>query len=173
LFAQQVGSGLEQERQHRQLDAGLFRYRFLRLAEVFKFADIGQVELGDMGHVQPAAVQVARTDLLQTCHVLQLDFAEAAEVDFRDLRDTRAAGAGRRALLSLLLRMTLCTYSCTSSLRMRLRGPLPLMSVSSTPNSRASLRTAGPACTFLPLRVGAPTGGGVDSWGAAARSGLA
>src|SRR5690554_564025 len=39
------------------------------------------------------------------------------------------------------------TQSCTSSRKIRSRGPVPFTAARSTPNSRASLRTAGPACT--------------------------
>src|SRR5690606_11105437 len=49
---------------------------------------------GDMGYVQPAEMQVAGTDLLQTGHVLQFRFTEAAEVDFRYLRDAGTTGCG-------------------------------------------------------------------------------
>src|SRR5690606_30199571 len=51
-----------------------------------------------------AAVQVGGADLLQAGHVLQFDFAKAAEVDLRHLRDACAAGCCRRfaAILALL-----------------------------------------------------------------------
>ena len=55
------------------------------------------------------------------------------------------------------------TKTWTSSLRMRPLGPLAFTSLSSTPNSRASMRTAGPAWTLAPSRLGAPTGAGVSA----------
>ncbi|MDT4829524.1 hypothetical protein FQZ97_629460 [compost metagenome] len=51
---------------------------------------------------------------------------------------------------------------------MRPFGPVPGTTASSTPNSRASMRTAGPACTLAPSRLGAPTGGAAGASGAAA-----
>ena len=55
---------------------------------------------------------------------------------------------------------------------MRPFGPVACTSASSTPNSRASMRTAGPAWTLVPSRLGAPTGGGASVFAGAA-AGLA
>ena len=102
LLTQQMRTGLEQEGQHGQLDAGFLGSRFLLLAEGFQRADVGQVELGDVRHVEPAAVQVAGADLLQAGHVDGLDLAKAREVDLRHRRDTAATGCAGRACLALL-----------------------------------------------------------------------
>ncbi len=91
---------LEQEGQYRQLDPGLLGDSFLRLAEAFQFADIRQIKLGDMGHIQPAAMNVGCAGLLQAGHVPGFDFAKAAEVDCWHRWNT--CTACRRWLLLLL-----------------------------------------------------------------------
>ena len=102
LLTQQMSTGLEQEGQYGQFDAGLLGSRLLVLAEGFQRADVGQVELGDMRHVEPAAVQVAGADLLQAGHVDGFDLAKPREVDLRHRRDTAASdGAGGRCLALL------------------------------------------------------------------------
>ena len=90
---------LEQEGQYRQLDPGLLGDGFLRLAEAFQFADIRQIKLGDMGHIQPTAMDVGCADLLQAGHVPGFDLAKAAEVDCRHRWNTCSACRSRLLLL--------------------------------------------------------------------------
>ncbi len=101
-FLEQVGAGLEQDRQYGQLDPGLLRRGLLGNAEGFHVGDVRLVELGHVRHVQPAAMQVGGADLHQAGHRHFFHFAELAEVDFRDRRDAGSAGGAGTAGLGAL-----------------------------------------------------------------------
>ena len=63
--------------------------------------------------------------------------------------------------------MTCLTKLCTSSCRMRFFGPVPVTRVTSTPSSRANLRTEGDACGRSPGDIGADGNAAVGAGGAA------
>ena len=100
-FRQRRRAGLEQERKRGHLHALLLARCLLGLAEALHLGDVGFVELGHVGHVQPAALHVGSRGRHHARHGLTFHLAELAEV--RQLH-TRNAGAGgyTAALLGLL-----------------------------------------------------------------------
>ena len=165
---------LDQEREHRHLDARLLVLLVGGDAERLEVGDVGVVVVGDVRDQHPVAMQVGAADLLDARQVLALDRAELGEVDLRPGQQAgeRAAGRARRPPApsrpapgsAVLPAITALTKACTSSWVMRPFGPLPLTSSSGTPSSRASLRIVGEACGSAPC-------GAVGSWAGSAAVG--
>jgi hypothetical protein len=89
---QRGDAGLDQEGEHRDLDARLLVLLVQLHAERFELGDVGIVMVGDVRDHHPVAVQVGAADLLDAREVLALDRAELGEVD---LRPRQQAGEAR------------------------------------------------------------------------------
>ena len=152
-FLQGRDRGLDQEGEHRHLEARLFVLLVQRDAESFELGDVGVLVVGDGRDHHPVARQVRAGDLLDARQRLHLDRAELGEVDagpgqqIEDRRRSRrrpSRGGPPPASVRF-------TNSCTSSCRMRPFGPLALATrARSTPSSRANWRTDG-CCAALTL----------------------
>ena len=160
-FLQRRHAGLDEEGQHRDLDARLLVFLVELDAEGFQLGDVGVVVVGDVRDHHPVAMQVGAADLLDA----RPGPCARRGRTWRSPPWARAAGPGlrrrrRRALsppAALVLASPLITAlvkACTSSWVMRPFGPVPFTSSSGTPSSRANLRTEGEACGSWP--VGAP-----------------
>jgi hypothetical protein len=90
-FFSAATAGLDQEGQHRDLDAALLVFLVQLDAEGFQLGDVGVVVVGDVRNDNPVAVQVGAADLLDAAEVLALDGAELGEVH---LRPGQQAGEG-------------------------------------------------------------------------------
>ena len=101
-FTQRRRGRFQQERYRGQLHTALLRFRLHRLAEFFQLGDIGVVELGDVGHVQPVAGHIGGGQLVDLAHRLGGDRAKLAEIDLRHRRDTNATADANRATLGFL-----------------------------------------------------------------------
>ena len=80
-FFSAATAGLDQEGQHRHLDARLLVLLVGRDAERLELGDVGVVVVGDVRDHHPVAVQVGAADLLDARQLLALDRAELGEVD--------------------------------------------------------------------------------------------
>ena len=126
---------------------------FICTRNCLEVGDVGLVVGRDVRDHDPVAMQVGGRDLLDARQVLALDRAELGEVDLRpgqQVEAAAAAGAGRLAARCAALRGAGAAppplaNASTSSRTMRPCSPVPLTLPRSTPSSRASLRTAGPA----------------------------
>jgi hypothetical protein len=146
-FFSAATAGLDQEGQHRDLDAALLVFLVQLDAEGFELGDVRVVVVGDVRDEHPVAVQVGAADLLDAAEVLALDGAElgsrpAARPAGRGCpARRRPPAAGALAFCAAVCTspaITPLTKPCTSSCVMRPLGPLPLTSASGTPSSRAS-----------------------------------
>ena len=87
-FRSAAHARLDQEREHRDLDAGLLVLLVERDAKRLELGDVGVVELRDVRDHHPVAREVRAGDLLDARQRLRLDRAELREVD----RAAMAAG---------------------------------------------------------------------------------
>ena len=138
---------LHHERQHADLDAALLQLLVHLHAELLEVGDVGLVVRRDVRDDDPVAMQVGRRDLLDARQLLALDRAELREVDLRPRQQIEAAAAAGAAAFAAgaAAAPPLLANASTSARTMRPWSPLPLTLPRSTPSSRASLRTAGPA----------------------------
>ena len=95
-FFSAATAGLDQEGQHRHLDAATSRFPCWSDAEGFELGDVGVVVVGDVRDHHPVAVQVGAADLLDARQVLALDRAELGEVDLRPRQQAGTAPRRRR-----------------------------------------------------------------------------
>ncbi len=91
---QRGDAGLDQEGEHRHLDARLLVLLVGRDPERLELGDVGVVVIGDVRDHDPVAMQHRAADLLDPRQLLLLDRPELGEVD---LRPGRQAGEGPAA----------------------------------------------------------------------------
>ena len=91
-FLQRRDARLDQECEHRHLDARLLVFLVELNTEGLELGDVGIVVVRHMRNDDPVAVQIRAADLLDARQVLALDSAELGEVDLRPRQQ-----AGERA----------------------------------------------------------------------------
>jgi hypothetical protein len=139
---------LHHERQHADLDARLLELLVHLHAELLEVGDVGLVVGRHVRDHDPVAMQVGGRDLLDARQLLALDRAELGEVDLRPRQQVEAtADAARQRPCGGADGDGAPPFAnaSTSPRTMRPCSPVPLTLPRSTPSSRASLRTAGPA----------------------------
>ena len=165
---------LDQEREHRELDARLLVFLVERDAQRFEVGDVGIVELRDVRDHHPVAREVGAGDLPDARQRLGFDRAELREVRPAATAAGRAPparAAAWRAPDARARASARFTNAARPSCEMRPFGPLPVTCARSTPSSRANLRTEGDACAACPglsatgagRRASAPPGSFVAS----------
>ena len=162
---QRATRGLDQEREHRHLDAALLVLLVERDAQRLELGDVGFVELRDVRDHHPVAREVGAGDLPDARQRLRLDRPELREVDLRPRQEVERAAAGDAARGHGGARAGHAPASRTPARLPAGCGPsarCPLTRARSTPSSRANLRTDGDACAAAnapdrPARPSPPT----------------
>ena len=80
-FLQCSDARLDQEREHRHLDARLLVFLVQLHAKRLELGDVGILAVGDVRNHHPVAVQVRTRDLLDARQRLRFDRAELGEID--------------------------------------------------------------------------------------------
>ena len=96
VFLQHFCTRLQQEGHGRQTQAALVGIFALGMTEFFEFSDICFIKLRNGWHVQPVAMHIERSDLVQLGHWNCFDFSKLTEIYIRHGRYARATGGCSR-----------------------------------------------------------------------------